>query len=312
MLTIAGEFDAMIEWDNLNFFLRHAVLPNNVSTAYFDAVDYIFIQLRPDARRVKECSHHGNVRTVIVPKGPCDLCAHARVVKFYGLAASGAYSQLILLNSGVRGPFVEVAAAGDGGSAVGSWVDIVSGAGGASWAGDTVTAPLISFEQLPHPQSYFLSVPRRAIPVIAGLFDRTCKEDKNHCIGLGEVQIGATLFEHGMSIYSLGGHIAVHNYSQASRIVSGMTGLTPVLPPSAGKAEYQQWVDGVRFQNPTWHWSDPCRAVFVKFGGVAWRSRAVPTTVIRAIRQLTIRQLRPAVSANTSAPGFCSWVGCPG
>jgi hypothetical protein len=344
----------MVEWDNFDFFLRHAVFRANVSTTLFDGVDYVFIRLGGGGANASAvCSAAGNVRTVLVPAGPCDLCAHARALKLLGVTAAPgppAYSHVVMLNSGVRGPFFTASAAADGAEA--TWLDVAAAAGTARWQARTVAAPLIGFQFLPHPQTYFLSVPAAALATLAPLFARTCGGTKDACIREGEVQVGHFLFETGFAVHSFGQRYTLRGLRDAARVLGPLVGRGAAMPPAGGdvaadtsmwahlkallqhapapatageraarraSAEvhlYNVWSRDIHHSNPATEWTDPCRNLFVKLGGVAWRERFIRPDVIAAVRRLTLAQEVPARMRSSmqavapglfAGPGKCQW-----
>jgi hypothetical protein len=272
MVTMANEYDAMIEWDNFNFFMHNGLFAAGFKTGFFDGVDYIFIKTRAgtDPDDVRFCFVDHNIRTVLVPPGPCDLCAYARVLA--ALEAPGGdadtsvlqYSHFVLINSGARGPFMA--------PNEGPWIDVVAAAGTRQYQARTVSAALISHEKAFHPQSYFVSLPAAAMALAQREFLKTCHhpDDKGYCIDFGETAMGGLYLRHGFSVYSFGQGLRFKN-------------LTDV----------EDWTDGdpsVLTVNPTMRWSDPCASIFTKFGGLVWRLRLFPVATLRAVRMLTMSQ----------------------
>jgi hypothetical protein len=290
MLSNRTGRDADQEVRNINFFAQHGVLPANTSTRFFTGVDYVFLrQGRVDVPST--CNTQDNVRSVIVPPGPCDLCAHARVLEHLGVAGPGAvstqYSQVIMLNSGTRGPFND--ASPDG--AV--WVDVASAAGSRKWAPHTVSSVLFSLERVPHPQSYFLSVPRFAFGVIFAVFNGTCRSaTKLQCIASGEIQIAHFLFGHGIAVYSLAQRRLLHNFTEVAVMASEVIRAPVELHLQPKQEQVTAYMAAMkrqrtRFLNPTMMWTDPCAAVFVKFGGDVWERGKISAEVLRAVQRLT-------------------------
>ena len=94
-------YDYVAEWSNLNYFLR-----NGVDTS---RADYVFILPDPSAEPWPDHMQamHNGVSMVFMStaeKAPCDLCAHAMVIKSIGVEQIiRDYGMVVMMNTGTRG-----------------------------------------------------------------------------------------------------------------------------------------------------------------------------------------------------------------
>lgn len=148
MITSAAhDVSNPIERNNIEYFMKDGYIPPNTPTALFDSVDFIFAQVQLDEDEVNisshlvrerlglppmtldemareipivsfripkilsklyEVAHIDNYRFIFTPMLPCDLAAHALILKDYlniSVGDSQGYQQFIFFNSGTRGPF---------------------------------------------------------------------------------------------------------------------------------------------------------------------------------------------------------------
>jgi hypothetical protein len=265
-VTPAREYDAMLEWDNFGFFLRNGVIAPGQRTALFAGVDYVFVKFKKDIAAPVVCAERENVRTVLVPNDGCHLCAHAAVLNLLNLTVGGnstrAYAHVVFLTSGVRGPFAAPSSVG--------WIDAVAMAGTAGYARETVTTLLFSFGDRFGAQSYFASMPVAAVRAAHASYEETCGRSKQRCVSASESGFAELLFRNNFSMHSLGQNVTVAS--------------------SANVTAYLSEHPTVRDVNPATVWTDPCDAVFVRFGGREWRDHLVPKSVMRAVRLLSMWQ----------------------
>jgi hypothetical protein len=237
--------------------------------------------------------------------------AERAAVPIFGGAFTERYSQIVMLNSGVRGPFISNARGA-------SWLDVVAsgGGGGGAWAPDTVTAAMASFELRAHPQSYFLSVPGPALRLVMDLFEATCYHDKGWCIENGETAVAELCFNHSLKVHSMGQNMtwaSFHDVAADAERTGGFEKM-PVLAGQTLGNSYMAWAKKFGHWNPTREWSNPCDALFVKFGGIVWAIELIRPSLVRAVRGLSLRQAPPArVLADPflglQAHDRCRWFG---
>ena len=201
MLPSALRDSDMAEFTNLHFFLDYGVFGPTERTELFEGVDYVFHRMSKDVQQATLVRSKDNVRLVYVPVGPCDLCAHARVLHMlFGANPAHSwktpYSYFVLMNAGTRGPFQHAADP--------HWIDVVA-MSGRSRVGDLqheqlVTSVFLCGMHGHHPQSYMLGFTAPVLAVSAGRFSEGCKafahaslHEKFICSLWAEVPLGDDL-----------------------------------------------------------------------------------------------------------------------
>ena len=325
----------LAEWGNFGFFWEFGVLADGQETELFDGVDYVFYRISKSNTDVEMCSEHGNVKFLWVPPGPCDLCGHARVLRFLGYdnetsgIDSWPYKSVVFMNSGVRGPFLHKKSS--------SWVDLVSvgrtddmtfatevedgfGEGGPRtpngrqqsfdltdftrfrtvWAvslnlggvgGDSHS----SLNLKPHAQSYFLVIPAGILAEYYARFDASCgrglvgfvfssikdisarfeemviTKRKEGCIEKAEIRTLSIALENNFDVYFSLLQTSIYNASGVD----------------AWERLSQQRHLPISTFNPTVVYNDPCKALFVKFGGDVMKEGSLPKKTMKAVNRLT-------------------------
>jgi hypothetical protein len=209
--------EAAREAGNLDHFLRYGLIDEGVSTQLFDGVDFVFSRLVPDITEITMCYERGNVKVLLVPQVPCDLCAHAMVLTYLGYdetvrnATSWPYKSVVMMNSGVRGPFL-----GRGSS---SWIDVVSMAGQPSrslYEFDesaklfrTMSVLMLSIQVQFHAQSYFVVVPFSMLAQTFETFSISCVGEKGGCIVFSEIRTLVSVKTRNFRAFATGYNVTV-------------------------------------------------------------------------------------------------------
>lgn len=288
------DFSAQVEWDNFAALVKGALLGEGESTQLFRSVDFVFTKLNVNVKEVTRCARFKNMQLLWVPPGPCDLCAHAQALQFVDAEF---FDQLILMNSGVRGPFVAPHGA--------HWLDAVSIAGRSKISNSpsssdfpsVVASPQLSWQNAFHPQSYLLSVPQRvAKEVLIPLWMKTCSNGKFACTIDGECAMGNHFLSRGIHVHSLGRNFTVTSMAE------GQPG-----------GIYHRLYRVPDMPNPTLWPQDPCASIFVKLGGDVWRSQLIDRPTIQRIQQLTKYLPRHDVGHDTfmkllAVDPLCEWI----
>ena len=289
ILTSADEYRSMQQWDNFNLFARRALTKPGGATALFDGVDYVLAKERNSTDTETEvCSRSGNVRSVWLPNRTeaegGELCGYARALAAVGAAEAAAYSHVVLMNSTVRGPFID-----DGTQ----WVDAVALAGRPRYDPKAVaTTDVVSSRWGPALQ--FLSLPAAALQALRPALAASCRdlgaagnrrrrlrlqlealhEDMELVLPL-PVASGSgalpALFAGGFTLYSL---------ATQTRFAS-LAEMRAAAPRAALDSAFGA------VESPGL-WRDPCLSVFAVFGGRAWEQRSLDRGVVRSVRLLSM------------------------
>lgn len=306
-LTTAEDGPLLHEVENLKYFFEYGVMAENASTAVFDAVDYVFLRMRPEhlgghVADVRVFLQRGNVRFVWVPDGPCDLCAHARVISSLFGGVTGLrrrYVYVVAANAGVRGPFQHEEDA--------EWIDAFAMAGQSrltllggpnihGFGAHPVSAVHVSTQIRFHPQSFFVGFPQSAYDVMYRAYAIGCRHDKEYCIRAAEVGLGDELLTHGIPVYSFAKNITIRNHLDVAAYKLAFREWSLLMPPNITfhtvvTSTKTQQAAIVSFDKPrppenpcVWE-SDVCSSMFAKYGGTY--KRLLPVTVKSSIVNLT-------------------------
>ena len=344
MLKAFDESESTTEWSNIDFFLSMGYIPEGVQTELFEGVDFIFYRIKNDVEKVELCSKQGNVYFYFVPPCRCDLCAHGRILHHIGYNPDGTstaeylksegeggfpYKQVVMLNSGVRGPIQHPDS--------GYWIDNAAMAGEDSrpqWLQDDLlqhwttvagtkmnTGPAFRQTAFPlHLQSYYVVVPISSLPVYYRIFlkggcDGKAPYDdvpaKFGCIVHGEILTSSEFIDptknrlvkprlplkHNNNDSTQSGvEEAPHNY----RVYSfGRRAMFELKDSKDAAAENRWWA---AHGGHLGEYVDPCLGMFVKFGGEIFKLQGAPFH--KAVSYVTkrLRLLGPS-RINTAAKG---------
>jgi hypothetical protein len=262
--------DMQQEMWNLNHFVRFGIYGANESTAMFERVDYIFTRMRPNASRVTSvqlCGQASNIRMFWVPDGPCDLCAHGRVIEFLGghEKVKRAYNFLLMTNAGSRGPLQHQDAP--------QWLDVFAMGGQTSWT--EKTPPMMvgpSIKPYPiHVESHVIGISTRLLAQHMQFLTVHCNGTKLHCITKGEHRAGPSWLSSGGWLHSLSRNVTIRNHTREA---------TP----------YRQLNSKYRVRQPLREFYDVCAALFAKHGGSFMNSTMLKERTAAHTAQLTMHQ----------------------
>lgn len=255
--TRPNAHDMQPEMWNFDYFSRFGVFGANESTQLFSSVDYIFTRMRSPrpVDRVTVCSERENIRLVWVPDGPCDLCAHHRVIEYLGgvEAVIQQYRYVVYMNAGTRGPFQHRDAP--------AWIDVMAVGEETEWSEKTTptaTGPTVSTDHMfrppigVHVQGFMVGVTATLLRVVDPTLNR-CTADKGNCIIGGETAMGTAVINAGGWLRSMQRNITMHNNND----VQTFRGMQTANAPMIG--------------DPSITTMDVCMAMFVKHGGTFLR-----------------------------------------
>jgi hypothetical protein len=304
MMHLPEHDDRAPEWGNVMHFFRFGLLPKSQPTQLFDSVDFIFMRPRRDVTNITVCNKYENVKMVFVPLTNCDLCTHAQMLQYLGykteysskLSSNWPYKSVVMMNSGVRGPFMSPNSS--------SWIDVASMAGQPSrpvrmkkdFRFGTVASITFSWDGTPHIQSYWLTLPLTAIAYYYTTFLAVCgsTHTKDYCIKNGEFKTapGPLLSPNGspLSIFSFHRNVTIRGTDNLEEVR---------LRVKQDKG------------NPSCDKVDPCKTMFRKFGGEGWT--AYPwedkKKVYRLTMYMTLQQLPLFTDLDKlfASSGTCRW-----
>ncbi|CUG91879.1 membrane-associated protein, putative [Bodo saltans] len=278
MLQTKNVRNMAVELHNFDFFMNVGVFGEHESTEMFDGVDYVFTRMMP--RYLGKVSvptiiaEDGNIKLMWVPSGPCDLCAHGRVIAHLGgvEAVKANYSFIALLNGGSRGPFQ---AAGDA-----EWIDVMAVGGQATWSSATppiMVGPTVSTQHSVHVQTYCIGLHTARLAEYYPFLTQcnNSAEGKEMCIHGGEVPAGIEWLRGGGWIHSLSTNETFRTVDDAEALVATIERIGFVEP---GHAHY-----------------DLCSALFAKFGGTFTNSVRLRTAA-HAAQLILFRPLKRTLS----------------
>ncbi|CUE89917.1 membrane-associated protein, putative [Bodo saltans] len=255
MLQTKGARDMNVEMHSFDIFMNSGVFGEHESTEMFEGVDYIFTRMRP--RHLGKVlaptiiAEKGNIKLMWVPAGPCDLCAHGRVITHLGGvdAVKANYSFIALLNGGARGPFQ---AANDA-----PWIDVMAIGGQATWSEATppiMVGPTVSTQVSVHIQTYCIGIHSALLAEYYPCLTQCSNsaDGKGMCIRGGEIAGGKAWMRGGGWIHALGSNVTLRS---------------PADVEALAKIHRESNV-----VEPMHHHFDLCAALFPKFGGSFTRS----------------------------------------
>lgn len=181
------------------------------------------------------------------PAGPCDLCAHGRVITHLGGvdAVNANYSFIALLNGGARGP---LQAAKDA-----AWIDVLAIGGQATWSEATtppiMAAPIVSTQRSVHIQSYCIGIHTALLAEYYPCLTQCSSSADGKGMGIrgGEIAGGKAWLQGGGWIHALGSNVTLRNQTEAEALATMHRNNSIV--------------------EPMHHYIDLCAALFPKFGG---------------------------------------------
>jgi hypothetical protein len=253
---------------NYDFFLEFGVIPGRQqSTVVFSGVDYVFIVQNPAARAARRVnvSREGNVFYYETPQYHCDLATHAVMIDTFsqdvvinGIAWNASttigdvYGSLVMLNRGVRGPFLSAFERSD------SWIDFI----GVLNINKTIVGISVSFQIQIHVQSFFVAIPGEAVAKWRNFYMTGARSMKD-CMFRTETHTLYFANSLGLGAYSLS------QGDFAPKFRARTLGTGPLKYPM-----------------------DPCTAMFVKFGGTAYKELDMSLVFEQSVMRLTKWQLR--------------------
>ncbi|CUG87597.1 membrane-associated protein, putative [Bodo saltans] len=262
--------DVQQEMWNLNHFIRFGVYGAHESTAMFERVDYVFTRMRPSASAVTSvqlCGQKANIKMMWVPDGPCDLCAHGRVIDLLGGAEKvmKKYQFLLMSNAGSRGPLQHQDAP--------QWIDIFAMGGQTSWTEHT--PPLMvgpSIKPYPiHAESHVIGISTKLLLKHMHFLRVHCKGTKLQCITNGEHRAGPAWMLNGGWIHGLSRNITIRNHTLEAK-------------------PYQLLNNKYKVRQPLREFYDVCAAMFAKHGGSFMNSTMLKDRTAAHTAQLTMHQ----------------------
>ena len=246
-----------VERDNFNFFLDFGIVPFGVDTAVFSGVDYIFVLQRNSIHNpILLLNQSGNVFWYETPQYHCDLSTHAMLLDTFTrdrkVNISREYGSVIMLNRGVRGPFMSA------NESAGTWLDVI----GFHNINRTIVSIAISYQIQIHIQSYFAAIPGHVAQLWRNFYLTGARSMKD-CMFRTETH---TLFE-------------------ANRLGLGAYSLTQgaFAPPFRKKT---------LGTGPLKYPFDPCTSIFVKIGGTAYKELDISLAFEQSVARLTEWQYR--------------------
>ncbi len=259
VLYVVGTEDSMspVERTNLDFFYEFGVVPDGVATAVFSAVDIVFILQHENATSVRLVNMSaGNVFYYETPKYHCDLATHAMVIdtfaEDFGFEYAELYGTLVMLNRGVRGPFLSDAENPH------SWIDVI----GFLNMNRTVVGISISYQIQIHVQSFFVAIPGDVVPKWRNFYMTGARSMKD-CMFRTETHTLYFANSLGLGAYSLS------QGAFAPKFRARTLGTGPLKYPV-----------------------DPCTSMFVKFGGTAYKELDMSLAFEQSVLRLTAWQRR--------------------
>uniref|UniRef100_A0A7S0VL25 Uncharacterized protein n=1 Tax=Hemiselmis tepida TaxID=464990 RepID=A0A7S0VL25_9CRYP len=281
--TEAENSSRIQNFGNLRHFVRNGVYESGFSSSLHTGVDFYFVSIAAGLTKVEllAIAEGGQHVLLLVPPGPCDLCAHSHALRYIGLdKVTCTYRTVVMLNSGVRGPFLSGKSS--------HWIDVVTAAGREEFPGASCPDPAVSnlrvfsvavsWERQMHSQSYFSAYPREAVKVVTKLYGDSCSKKKKGCAFQGEVMTLSMLLEKNITTYSSSQGFVVESQDRAR--------------------EYRKNHE-LHPKNPTLGYIDPCDSVFIKAGGLVFRAGLIPKQVLWRASNLS------AISHRAQAgPGF--------
>lgn len=261
--------DMQQEMWNLHHFVRYGVFGEEESTAMFDRVDYIFTRMKPNGSSVPKatlCAQEGNMKFFWVPDGPCDLCAHGRIIEYLGGAAKvmKEYGFLVLTNAGSRGPLQSEDAP--------HWIDVLA-MGGQSELTERTPPLMVGPSIKPHPihvESHAVGLNTRLLKEHMHFLKVHCNGTKLRCILHGEHRAGPAWLKNGGWLHGLSRNVTIHNATE-------------------GKP-YQELNKKYQVRQPLREYYDVCAAMFAKHGGSFTNSTMLKETTAAHTAQLTFHQ----------------------
>ncbi|CUG91880.1 membrane-associated protein, putative [Bodo saltans] len=278
MLQTKKVYDMAVELNNFDLFMNVGVFAEHESTEMFERVDYVFTRMMPPHLGKVSVptiiAEKGNIKLMWVPSGPCDLCAHGRVIAHLGGvdAVKAKYSFLALLNGGARGPFQ---AAGDA-----EWIDVMAVGGQATWSSATppiMVGPTVSSQVSVHIQTYCIGLHTVRLTEYYPFLTQ-CNNSgagKAMCIDFGEIPAGIEWLQGGGWIHSLSANDTLRTPDDAAAL-----------------AEARRRID---FVAPTHAHYDLCSALFAKFGGT-FTNHVRARTAAHAAQLILFRPLNRTLS----------------
>jgi hypothetical protein len=265
--------DMAVEMSNFLYFMSNGVFGADEATTMFSGVDYIFTRMMPrhlgNVAKPKIIAHKHNIKLMWVPHGPCDLCAHGRVIADLGGAdaVKAKYSFITMLNAGARGPFQAANEA--------DWIDVMAIGGQTTWSEITtpplMVGPSVSTQISPHVQSHVIAVHTKRLVEYTQFLSHCSMTDRNakdQCIMGGEVAAGMEWLRGGGWIYGMARNVTLRSTADAAAL----------------STLHEQH----RITEPLMEPYDLCSALFSKFGGT-FTMRVRSDTAANAA-QLTIFQ----------------------
>lgn len=308
---------------NLEYFITQAVLGNSNSSVEFhfsssgtfpEAADY-FDSIGLQQTRQAVFPRLPNVRHRQVVAAKTDLCAHGNWMAEQAALYKDPGDFVMLLNDGVRGPFVEVKNAGGKqahlrGTTVPHWF-VPFLAKFARNPNVAMTSTMISTELgRSHLQSYALSIPGRVMTAITQLMATTCDFHMDKKEAVWNVEVGMSTYLLGMG-YSLGSlWPSVSNFTISHDVCASSLA---VLQPAHGKCrptdiEYLHLATGAcddrvllgyhllnRGRNPSTAFKGPVtQTVFAKHGGEVYRRGLLNPALVAEVQRRTDEALAPS------------------
>jgi len=256
--------------------------------------------------KLYEVAHIDNFRFILAPKLPCDLAAHALILKDYlniSVGDSQGYQQFILFNSGTRGPFFDAGRHPDyPDQPPTTWVDHIAMGGRdvllnpryeyvykpgfePTTSPRDATSPLpygtenvlvsaaISFDFRMHTQSFFIGFPAKLLNPILPLFSKLIGGDFN-CVLDVEVNTGLSVLGEfseneypNLTVRANAAYSFWKNFYVRNLNVEHVNQMKKAAWCGA-EVPNNGYFD---HPNTAYCYNDPCESVFLKFGGNAWR-----------------------------------------
>ncbi|CUG88412.1 ankyrin repeat protein, putative, partial [Bodo saltans] len=278
MLQTKNIREMNVEMQNFNYFMNVGVFGEHERTEMFEGVDYIFTRMMP--RHLGKVAvptiiaEKGNIKLMWVPPGPCDLCAHGRVITHLGGvdAVKANYSFIVLLNGGARGPFQ---AANDA-----TWIDVMAIGGQATWSESTppiMVGPSVSTQFSVHVQTHTIALHTRHLAQYFPFLTQcsNASNGKAMCIRGGEVPAGIAWLRGGGWIHGLLANVTLRSPADADALAQTHKETNIVEPM---KEHY-----------------DLCSALFTKFGGT-FTNVVRPRTAVHAAQLIVFQPISRALS----------------
>ena len=282
MHTNSKGYTISTEYDNMRIFLANAVLAPNVSTKLYSSVDYVFTRISDEVVVPTVVSRtRDNVWFVHVPqKGtPCDLCAHGIVVDLLGIDLLAEYDSVLYMNSGGRGPYTHCDE---------HWMDIVTMAGSPSLpllpdgSIDAQYRPSIAvgYQWIwgGYMESWFVMVPRPAFGIVKELWRNACAKGFSNCIHQAEMKLRDRIE----------GELNMPTYSTCQ----GTLMSAAVDYSSVSRAFTSSWRTRL-----TGRWAEPCKCIFIKFGGSTFRNRGFKPEYVDRVQKMTVSLVSPSLTS---------------